>query len=59
LNNKIFAILVEVSETYTSSINQFNSERLNKGKQIIERIVRAFNPYLMTGSAHKGGVLRL
>ncbi|BAB66123.1 IS200/IS605 family accessory protein TnpB-related protein [Sulfurisphaera tokodaii] len=44
----------EVSEAYTSSINPFNGKKLKKSKQIIERIVKVFNPYLMTGTAHEG-----
>jgi hypothetical protein len=45
----------EVSESYTSSINPFNGEKLKKRKQIVERVVKVFNSYLMTGTAHEGG----
>jgi hypothetical protein len=51
--------VVGVSEAYTSSINPFNGERLRKVKQVVERIVRAFNPYLMTGDAHEGKGIRV
>jgi len=44
----------EVSESYTSSINPFNGEKLKKRKQIVERVIKVFNPYLMTGTAHDG-----
>ena len=40
----------EVSESYTSSINPFNGEKLRKRKQVVEKVIRVFNPYLMTGS---------
>jgi IS605 OrfB family transposase len=49
----------EVSESYTSSINPFNGEKLKKRKQIVERVIKVFNPYLMTGSAHEGGGIRV
>jgi IS605 OrfB family transposase len=49
----------EVSESYTSSINPFNGEKLRKGKQVVEKVVKVFNPYLMTGSAHEGGGIRV
>ena len=49
----------EVSESYTSSINPFNGEKLKKGRQVVERVVRVFNPYLMTGSAHEGGGIKV
>jgi IS605 OrfB family transposase len=49
----------EVSESYTSSINPFNSEKLRKRKQIVERVVKVFNPYLMTGTAHEGGGIKV
>ena len=47
--------VAEVSEAYTSSINPFNNEKLKKGKQIMEKVIKVFNPYLMKGSAHEGG----
>ncbi|WP_243671719.1 IS200/IS605 family accessory protein TnpB-related protein [Vulcanisaeta sp. JCM 16161] len=46
--------VVEVSESYTSSINPLNGKKLKKSKQVVERIVKVFNPYLMTGTAHEG-----
>ncbi|MEJ2775861.1 IS200/IS605 family accessory protein TnpB-related protein [Sulfolobaceae archaeon RB850M] len=49
----------EVSESYTSSINPFNGEKLRKGKQVVEKVVKVFNPHLMTGSAHEGGGIRV
>ncbi|MFP3234717.1 MAG: IS200/IS605 family accessory protein TnpB-related protein [Sulfolobaceae archaeon] len=49
----------EVSESYTSSINPFNGEKLRKRKQVVERVIKIFNPYLMTGSAHEGGGVKL
>jgi len=51
--------VVEVSESYTSSINPFNGEKLKKRKQVIEKVVKVFNPYLMTGTAHEGGGIRV
>ena len=42
--------VAEVSESYTSSINPFNGEKLKKRKQVVERVLSVFNPYLMTGS---------
>jgi IS605 OrfB family transposase len=49
----------EVSESYTSSINPFNGEKLKKRKQIVEKVIKVFNPYLMTGSAHEGGGVKV
>ncbi|MEJ2773014.1 IS200/IS605 family accessory protein TnpB-related protein, partial [Stygiolobus sp. CP859M] len=49
----------EVSESYTSSINPFNGEKLRKGKQVVEKVIRVFNPYLMTGTAHEGGGIKV
>ncbi|MFP3203636.1 MAG: IS200/IS605 family accessory protein TnpB-related protein [Sulfolobus sp.] len=49
----------EISESYTSSINPFNGEKLKKGKQVVERVVKVFNPHLMTGSAHEGGGVKV
>jgi transposase, IS605 OrfB family, central region len=49
----------EVSESYTSSINPFNGEKLKKGRQVVERVVKVFNPYLMTGTAHEGGGIKV
>ena len=46
----------EVSESYTSFINPFNGEKLRKGKQVVKKVIKVFNPYLMTGSAHEGGL---
>ncbi len=51
--------VAEVSESYTSSINPFNGEKLRKRKQVVEKVVKVFNPYLMTGSAHEGGGIRV
>ena len=34
----------EVSESYTSSINPFNGEKLRKGKQVVEGVIKVFNP---------------
>jgi len=44
----------ELSEAYTSSINPFNGEKLKKRRQVVEKVVKVFNPYLMTGTAHEG-----
>ena len=49
----------EVSESYTSSINPFNGEKLRKRKQIVEKVIKVFNPYLMTGTAHEGGGVKV
>jgi IS605 OrfB family transposase len=49
----------EVSESYTSSINPFDGEKLKKRKQIVEKVIKVFNPYLMTGSAHEGGGIKV
>jgi IS605 OrfB family transposase len=49
----------EVSESYTSSINPFNGEKLRKRKQVVEKVIKVFNPYLMTGSAHEGGGVKV
>jgi IS605 OrfB family transposase len=49
----------EVFESYTSSTNPFDGEKLKKRKQIVERVVKVFNPYLMTGSAHEGGGVKV
>ncbi len=49
----------EFSEAYTSSINPFDGKKLRKGKQIKEMITKVFNPYLMTGTAHEGGGIRV
>jgi IS605 OrfB family transposase len=51
--------VAEVSESYTSSINPFNGEKLKKGKQVVEKVIKVFNPYLMTGSAHEGGGVKV
>ncbi|WP_048087310.1 IS200/IS605 family accessory protein TnpB-related protein [Metallosphaera yellowstonensis] len=51
--------VAEVSESYTSSINPFNGEKLKKRKQVVERVIKVFNPYLMTGSAHEGGGVKV
>jgi len=51
--------VAEVSESYTSSINPFNGEKLKKSKQVVEKVIKVLNPYLMTGSAHKGGGIRV
>ncbi|MFP3234404.1 MAG: IS200/IS605 family accessory protein TnpB-related protein [Sulfolobaceae archaeon] len=51
--------VAEVSESFTSSINPFNGEKLRKRKQVVEKVIRVFNPYLMTGSAHEGGGIRV
>jgi len=34
--------VVEASESYTSSINPFNGEKLRKGKQVVEKVIRVF-----------------
>jgi len=49
----------EVFESYTSSTNPFNGEKLKKRKQIVERVIKIFNPYLMTGTAHEGGGVKV
>jgi len=49
----------EVSESYTSSIDPFDGRKLKKGKQVVERVVKVFNPYLMTGTAHEGGGIKV
>jgi len=49
----------EVSESYTSSINPFNGEKLRKGKLVVKKVIKVFNPYLMTGSAHEGGGIKV
>ncbi|BFI74778.1 IS200/IS605 family accessory protein TnpB-related protein [Sulfurisphaera ohwakuensis] len=49
----------EVSEAYTSSVNPFNGNRLKKGIQIVEKVVKVFNPYLMTCTAHEGRGIRV
>jgi IS605 OrfB family transposase len=51
--------VAEVSESYTSSINPFNGEKLKKGKQVVEKVIKVFNPHLMTGTAHEGGGIRV
>ncbi len=51
--------VAEVSESYTSSINPFDGGRLKKRKQIVEKVIKVFNPYLMTGSAHEGGGIKV
>jgi len=51
--------VAEVSKSYTSSINPFNGKRLRKGKQVVEKVIRVFNPYLMTGTAHEGGGVKV
>jgi len=51
--------VAEVSESYTSSINPFNGEKLRKRRQVVEKVVKVFNPYLMTGSAHEGGGVKV
>ena len=47
----------EVSESYTSSTNPFDGEKLRKRKQVVEKVIRVFNPYLMT--AHEGGWIKV
>ncbi|BDB98057.1 IS200/IS605 family accessory protein TnpB-related protein [Saccharolobus caldissimus] len=49
----------EGSEAYTSSINPFNGEKLKKRRQIEEKVIKVFNPYLMTGTAHEGGGIKV
>jgi len=51
--------VVEASESYTSSINPFNGEKLRKGKQVVEKVIRVFLTLPMTGSAHEGGGIRV
>ncbi|MDP8003556.1 MAG: hypothetical protein RAK17_05165 [Caldisphaera sp.] len=45
---------LEASEAYISSANPFTGEKLKKGKQLVEKIIKVFNPYLITGSALEG-----
>jgi hypothetical protein len=45
----------EVSESYTSSINPFNGEKLRKGKQVVKKVIKVFNPYLMTALLSRVG----
>jgi len=49
----------EVSESYTSSINPFNGEKLRKGKQVVKKVIKVFNPFMMTSSAHEGGGIKV
>ena len=49
----------KVSESYTSSTNPFDGKRLRKSKQVVEKVIRVFNPYLMTGTAHEGGGVKV
>ncbi|AEE94685.1 IS607 transposase protein TnpB [Acidianus hospitalis W1] len=49
----------EVSESYTSSTDPFDGKKLRKRKQIVERVVKVFNPHLMTGPAHEGGGVKV
>jgi IS605 OrfB family transposase len=49
----------ELSEAHTSSINPFNGEKLKKRRQVVEKVVKVFNPYLMTGTAHEGGGIKV
>jgi len=51
--------VAEVSESYTSSTNPFDGEKLRKRKQIVEKVIKVFNPYLMTGTAHEGGGVKV
>ncbi|WP_048087471.1 IS200/IS605 family accessory protein TnpB-related protein [Metallosphaera yellowstonensis] len=51
--------VAEVSESYTSSINPFNGEKLKKRKQVVEKVIKVLNPYLMTGTAHEGGGVKV
>jgi len=51
--------VAEVSESYTSSTDPFDGERLRKGKQVVEKVIKVFNPYLMTGTAHEGGGVKV
>jgi len=51
--------VAEVSESYTSSTNPFDGEKLRKGKQVVEKVIKVFNPYLMTGTAHEGGGVKV
>ncbi|ACP45357.1 transposase, IS605 OrfB family [Sulfolobus islandicus Y.G.57.14] len=51
--------VAEVSESYTSSINPFNGEKLKKRKQVVEKVIKVLNPHLMTGSAHEGGGVKV
>ena len=32
---------------------------MKRRKQVVERVIRVFNPYLMTGSAHEGGGVKV
>jgi len=51
--------LVEFSEAYTSSINPLDDKKLKKDKQFKEMVVKVFNPYVMTGTAHEGGGIKI
>ncbi|WP_187146895.1 hypothetical protein [Saccharolobus islandicus] len=51
--------LVEFSEAYTSSINPLDDKKLKKDKQFKEMIVKVFNPYVMTGTAHESGGIKI
>ncbi|MFP3234727.1 MAG: transposase, partial [Sulfolobaceae archaeon] len=46
--------VAEVFESYTSSTNPFDGKKLRKRKQVVEKVIKVFNPYLMTGTAHEG-----
>jgi|GEM_PF-2569725 hypothetical protein len=47
----------EVSESYTSFTDPFDGEKLKKRKQVVEKVVKVLNPYLMT--AHEGGEIKV
>lgn len=49
----------EISEAYTSSVSLFNGKKLKKDKRIVEKVDKVFNPYLITGSAHESGGIRV
>jgi len=50
--------VAEVSESYTSSTNPSDGKRLG-GKQIAEKVIKVFSPYLMSGTAHEDGGIRV
>jgi len=45
--------VAEVSESYTSSINPFNGEKLKRGKQVVERVI-SFKPLPDDGLCSRG-----
>ena len=45
--------VAEVSESYTSSVNPFNGEKLKRGKQVVERVI-SFKPLPDDGLCSRG-----